>query len=405
MKGIRDMEFKLDLFETMALVTIVYYLGYYLRVKIKFFSKYCIPAPVIGGLIFAILILALRLTGSVSVTLDTTLQGIFMTAFFTSVGFTASVRVLKKGGIKVFVFLGISILLVILQDVIGSLLAGVFGLSPLLGLCTGSIPMVGGHGTAGSFGPLLEDMGVTGATTVAFASATFGLVVGSFLGGFVAKNLIEKNSLKTPKSPGENHDIPLSDFHEDNTSILCQKRLMNGVSWLFIAMGIGTIISGLIEDLGLTFPSYIGAMLAAAIIRNLCDFKNIHLEDHEIEAIGSISLSFFLAMALMGLKLWELFDLALPMIVMLIAQTILMGVFAYFITYRIMGKDYEAAVFASANCGFGMGATPNAVANMDALAAKFGPAPTPYFAVPIVGCLFIDFVNSAVITIFINILK
>lgn len=399
------MEFKLDLFETMALATIVYYLGYYLRVKIKFFSKYCIPAPVIGGLIFAILILALRLTGSVSITLDTTLQGIFMTAFFTSVGFTASVRVLKKDGAKVFVFLGISILLVILQDLLGSLLAGVFGLSPLLGLCTGSIPMVGGHGTAGSFGPLLEDMGVTGATTVAFASATFGLVVGSFLGGFVAKNLIEKNSLKTPKSPGENHDIPISDFHEDNTSVLCQKRLMNGVSWLFIAMGIGTIISGLIEDLGLTFPSYIGAMLAAAIIRNLCDFKNIHLEDHEIEAIGSISLSFFLAMALMGLKLWELFDLALPMIVMLIAQTILMGGFAYFITYRIMGKDYEAAVFASANCGFGMGATPNAVANMDALAAKFGPAPTPYFAVPIVGCLFIDFVNSAVITIFINILK
>lgn len=399
------MEFKLDLFETMALATIVYYLGYYLRVKIKFFSKYCIPAPVIGGLIFAILILALRLTGSVSITLDTTLQGIFMTAFFTSVGFTASVRVLKKGGAKVFVFLGISILLVILQDLLGSLLAGVFGLSPLLGLCTGSIPMVGGHGTAGSFGPLLEDMGVTGATTVAFASATFGLVVGSFLGGFVAKNLIEKNSLKTPKSPGENHDIPISDFHEDNTSVLCQKRLMNGVSWLFIAMGIGTIISGLIEDLGLTFPSYIGAMLAAAIIRNLCDFKNIHLEDHEIEAIGSISLSFFLAMALMGLKLWELFDLALPMIVMLIAQTILMGGVAYFITYRIMGKDYEAAVFASANCGFGMGATPNAVANMDALAAKFGPAPTPYFAVPIVGCLFIDFVNSAVITIFINILK
>lgn len=405
MKGIRDMEFKLDLFETMALATIVYYLGYYLRVKIKFFSKYCIPAPVIGGLIFAILILTLRLTGSVSITLDTTLQGIFMTAFFTSVGFTASVRVLKKGGAKVFVFLGISILLVILQDLLGSLLAGVFGLSPLLGLCTGSIPMVGGHGTAGSFGPLLEDMGVTGATTVAFASATFGLVVGSFLGGFVAKNLIEKNSLKTPKSPGENHDIPISDFHEDNTSVLCQKRLMNGVSWLFIAMGIGTIISGLIEDLGLTFPSYIGAMLAAAIIRNLCDFKNIHIEDHEIEAIGSISLSFFLAMALMGLKLWELFDLALPMIVMLIAQTILMGGFAYFITYRIMGKDYEAAVFASANCGFGMGATPNAVANMDALAAKFGPAPTPYFAVPIVGCLFIDFVNSAVITIFINILK
>lgn len=399
------MEVKLDLFETMALATVVYYLGYYLRIKVKFFSKYCIPAPVIGGLIFAILILILRLTGAVNVILDTTLQNVFMTAFFTSVGFTASFRVLKKGGIKVFIFLGLATLLVVFQDILGSLLAGVFGLSPLLGLCTGSIPMVGGHGTAGSFGPLLEDMGVSGATTVAFASATFGLVVGSFLGGFVAKSLIERNNLKTPKSPGENHEIPLSDFHEDNTSVLCQKRLMNGVSWLFIAMGIGTIISALIEDLGLTFPSYIGAMLAAAIIRNLCDVRNIHLEDHEIEAIGSISLSFFLAMALMGLKLWELFDLALPMIAMLVAQTILMGVFAYFITYRVMGRDYEAAVFASANCGFGMGATPNAVANMDALTAKFGPAPTPYFAVPIVGCLFIDFVNSAVVTIFVNILK
>lgn len=399
------MEVKLDLFETMALATVVYYLGYYLRIKVKFFSKYCIPAPVIGGLIFAILILILRLTGAVSVILDTTLQSVFMTAFFTSVGFTASFRVLKKGGIKVFIFLGLATLLVVFQDILGALLAGVFGLSPLLGLCTGSIPMVGGHGTAGSFGPLLEDMGISGATTVAFASATFGLVVGSFLGGFVAKNLIERNNLKTPKSPGENNEIPLSDFHEDNTSILCQKRLMNGVSWLFIAMGIGTIISALIEDLGLTFPSYIGAMLAAAIIRNLCDVRNIHLEDHEIEAIGSISLSFFLAMALMGLKLWELFDLALPMIAMLVAQTILMGVFAYFITYRVMGRDYEAAVFASANCGFGMGATPNAVANMDALTAKFGPAPTPYFAVPIVGCLFIDFVNSAVVTIFVNILK
>lgn len=399
------MEFKLDLFETMALVTTMYYLGAYLRKKISFFSKYCIPAPVIGGLVFAIVILVLRLTGDAVIVLDTTLQNIFMTAFFTSVGFTASLRVLKKGGIKVFIFLGLATMLVIFQDVLGAIMAGAFGLSPLLGLCTGSIPMVGGHGTAGSFGPLLENMGVSGATTVAFASATFGLIVGSFLGGFVAKNLIERNNIKTPKSPGNDHEIPLSDFHEDNTLVLCQKRLMNGVSWLFIAMGIGTIISGFIEDLGLTFPSYIGAMLAAAIIRNLCDVRNIHLEDHEIEAIGSISLSFFLAMALMGLKLWELFDLALPMIVMLLAQTILMGGFAYFITYRVMGRDYEAAVFASANCGFGMGATPNAVANMDALTTKFGPAPTPYFAVPIVGCLFIDFVNSAVITIFVNILK
>ena len=398
------MTINLDIFETMALATIVFYIGLYLRKKVKLLSKYCIPAPVIGGLLFAVLVLILRITNIATINLDITLQNIFMTAFFTSIGYTASLKILKKGGIKVGIFLALAMLLVVLQDALGASLATVFNLNPLLGLCTGSIPMVGGHGTAGSFGPLLEEMGVAGATTVSFASATFGLVMGSFIGGFVAKNLIERKNIDTPKH-SEAHSLPLSDFHEDNQAILCHKRLMNGVAWIFLAMGIGSIISKFIQDLGLTFPSYIGAMVAAAVIRNICDFRKVELEDKEIETIGGISLSFFLAMALMGLKLWELFDLALPMLVMLIAQALLMGVFAYFITFRIMGKDYDAAVFASANCGFGMGATPNAVANMDALTAKFGYAPTPYLVVPIVGCLFIDFVNSAVITLFINILR
>ena len=398
------MTINLDIFETMALATIVFYIGLYLRKKVKLLSKYCIPAPVIGGLLFAVLVLILRITNMAMINLDITLQSVFMTAFFTSVGYTASLKVLKKGGLKVGIFLALATVLVILQDVLGASLATVFNLDPLLGLCTGSIPMVGGHGTAGSFGPLLEEMGVAGATTVSFASATFGLVMGSFIGGFVAKNLIERKNIDTPKH-SEDHSLPLSDFHEDNQAILCHKRLMNGVAWIFLAMGIGSIISKFIQDLGLTFPSYIGAMVAAAVIRNICDFRKVELEDKEIETIGGISLSFFLAMALMGLKLWELFDLALPMVFMLIAQALLMGLFAYFITFRIMGKDYDAAVFASANCGFGMGATPNAVANMDALTAKFGYAPTPYLVVPIVGCLFIDFVNSAVITLFINILR
>lgn len=398
------MTINLDIFETMALATIVFYIGLYLRKKVKLLSKYCIPAPVIGGLLFAVLVLILRITNIATINLDITLQNIFMTAFFTSIGYTASLKILKKGGIKVGIFLALAMLLVVLQDALGASLATIFNLNPLLGLCTGSIPMVGGHGTAGSFGPLLEEMGVAGATTVSFASATFGLVMGSFIGGFVAKNLIERKNVDTPKH-SEDHSLPLSDFHEDNQAILCHKRLMNGVAWIFLAMGIGSIISKFIQDLGLTFPSYIGAMVAAAVIRNICDFRKVELEDKEIETIGGISLSFFLAMALMGLKLWELFDLALPMVFMLIAQALLMGLFAYFITFRIMGKDYDAAVFASANCGFGMGATPNAVANMDALTAKFGYAPTPYLVVPIVGCLFIDFVNSAVITLFINILR
>ncbi|MEW8994614.1 sodium/glutamate symporter [Clostridium sp.] len=399
------MELTLDIFQTMALASMVFYLGKYLKTKISILSKYCIPAPVVGGLIFAILMLIFRLTGFITINLDTTLQNVFMTAFFTSVGFTASIRILKKGGIKVVTFLILSALLVILQNIVGVSLATLFNLEPLLGICTGSIPMVGGHGTAGSFGPILEGMGISGATTVSFASATFGLVMGSIIGGFIARTLIMRHNLKTPIM-GEDNDssTTLGDFNEDNQDILCHKRLMLGASWIFIAMGIGSVISNFIQGIGLTFPSYIGAMLVAAIIRNICDATNTELVEKEIENIGGISLSFFLSMALMGLKLWELLDLAIPMVVMLFAQTILIGLFTYFITFRVMGRDYEAAVFASANCGFGMGATPNAVANMDALSTKFGFAPTPYFVVPIVGCLFIDFVNSAIITLFINII-
>ncbi|MGG7077861.1 sodium/glutamate symporter [Clostridium sardiniense] len=397
------MELKFDIFQTMALATLVFYMGQYLKNKISVLSKYCIPAPVIGGIIFAIVVLILKVTNIATITLDTTLQNVFMTAFFTSIGFTASIKILKKGGISVAIFLLLSTLLVISQDILGVSLASLFNLDPLIGLCTASIPMIGGHGTAGSFGPLLESMGISGATTVSFASATFGLIMGSLIGGIIAKNLIERKNLKTPK---ESHDksIPVSNFHEDNKAILCNNRLMKGVSLIFIAMGLGSIISGFIQDLGLTFPSYIGAMLAAAIIRNLCDMRNIPLVEKEIETIGGISLSFFLSMALMGLKLWELFDLAIPMIIMLIGQTILMALFAYYITFKVMGKDYEAAVFASGICGFGMGATPNAIANMDALTSKFGFAPNAYFTVPIVGCLFIDFVNSTIITLFINII-
>ncbi|WP_346912307.1 sodium/glutamate symporter [Clostridium sp.] len=399
------MELTLDIFQTMALASMVFYLGKYLKTKISILSKYCIPAPVVGGLIFAILMLIFRLTGFMTINLDTTLQNVFMTAFFTSVGFTASIKILKKGGIKVVTFLILSVLLVILQNIVGVSLATLFNLEPLLGICTGSIPMIGGHGTAGSFGPILEEMGIAGATTVSFASATFGLIMGSIIGGFVARTLIIRHKLETPINADNNDSsMPLGDFNEDNQDILCHKRLMSGASWIFIAMGIGSVISNFIQEIGLTFPSYIGAMLVAAIIRNICDAKKINLVEKEIEAIGGISLSLFLSMALMGLKLWELLDLAIPMVVMLVAQTILIGIFTYFITFRVMGRDYEAAVFASANCGFGMGATPNAVANMDALSTKFGFAPTPYFVVPIVGCLFIDFVNSAIITLFINII-
>lgn len=397
------MELNLNIYETMALVSIVFFIGKYFRNKFNILSKYCIPPSVVGGFIFALLILILNITSIATINLDTILQDLFMTAFFTSIGFTASIKVLKQGGIKVITFLGLAVMLVILQNVVGVTLASLFNLTPLLGLCTASIPMIGGHGTAGSFGPLLENIGVSGATTVSIASATFGLIMGSIIGGLVARNLILNHKLKTVHDENsENPPSEVGDYNEENHNILSFKRLMTGACFLFIAMGLGSIISELIQKSQLTFPSYIGAMLAAAIIRNIYDFTRKEIVEKEIETLGGLSLSFFLTMALMSLKLWQLFDLALPLIIMLLAQVILVGLFAYFITYKIMGSNYEAAVFASATCGFGMGATPNAIANMDELTNRYGFVHTPYFVVPIVGCLFIDFVNSAIITIFIN---
>lgn len=392
------MTFTLDIYETMALVSIVFYMGKYLKTKFSILIKYCIPPAVVGGFIFALFILILNSTHVATIILDTTLQNIFMTTFFTSIGFTASIKVLKQGGIKVITFLSLGTLLVILQNVVGVTLASFFSLSPLLGLCTASIPMIGGHGTAGSFGPILEDMGISGATTVSIASATFGLIMGSIIGGLVARNLILHHKLHLICD-----EPPVTSLEESHT-LLSLEKLMRAACFLFIAMGLGSIVSGFIQLSGLAFPSYIGAMLVAAIIRNVYDFKNKEIAEKEIETLGGLSLSFFLTMALMGLKLWELFDLALPLLVMLFAQVVLIGLFAYFITYGVMGKNYEAAVFSSAVCGFGMGATPNAIANMDELTHQYGFAPTPYFVVPIVGCLFIDFVNSAIITLFINLI-
>ena len=279
-----------------------------------------------------------------------------------------------------------------------------FGLNPLIGLSTASVPMVGGHGTAGAFGPIFEKAGAAGATTVAMASATFGLIMGSVIGGPIGKRLIEKNNLPYPmKMVNSKAYEEAAPTIENTAKQLIPENFMAAVSQILLAMGIGTIISTLLEKTGMTFPTYIGAMFAAAILRNISDSTNsykIHLD--EIDIIGGISLSLFLSMALMGLKLWQLADLALPLIVMLLAQTILMGLFVYFITFNLMGRDYDAAVMCSGNCGFGMGATPNAMANMGAMTAKYGIAPRAFFIVPLVGSLFIDFCNAGVVTMFMN---
>ncbi|MBZ9621933.1 sodium/glutamate symporter [Clostridium sp. FP2] len=399
------MAFKLDMIQAVALAVVVLFIGQKIKNKLEVLDKYCIPAPVIGGLIFAIITLILKLSNILIFDMDITLQKVFMTAFFTTIGYTASLKLLKKGGKGVFIFLGISILLCVLQDFTGVALAKMFGLNPLIGLSTASVPMVGGHGTSGAFGPVFEKAGAVGATTVAMASATFGLIMGSIIGGPLGKRLIEKNNLSYPMKMINSHDYKEAAVIKEKTEKqLNPDNFMGATSQIFLAMGIGTIISFLLEKTGRTFPPYIGAMFAAAILRNISDSTNLYkVYEDEIDIIGGVSLSLFLSMALMGLKLWQLADLALPLIVMLLAQTILMGCFAYFVTFNLMGRDYDAAVMASGNCGFGMGATPNAMANMGAMTAKYGHAPRAFFIVPLVGSLFIDFCNTGVITMFIDV--
>ncbi|WP_053957599.1 sodium/glutamate symporter [Inediibacterium massiliense] len=395
------MVLKLDIIQSVALAVIILFLGHAIRRKVNVLSRFCIPAPVIGGLIFAITALILKQANILEFEIDTTLQTVLMTAFFTTVGFTASFKLLKKGGLQVLLFLLLAVILVCLQNVIGVSLAKVFHLDTLIGLSTGSVPMTGGHGTSGGFGPVFEEAGAIGATTVAMASATFGLIMGSMLGGPIAKRLIEKNNLLTSTNKKANAEVASS---EEKTQELIPKNFSLAASQIILAMGIGTIISMFIQKTGMTFPPYIGAMLAAAIIRNISDFTHSYkVPTIEIDLLGSIALSLFLSMALMGLKLWQLADLAVPMLIMLIAQTVLMAFFAYFVTFNIMGRNYDAAILAGGHCGFGMGATPNAIANMEAITSNFGPAPTPFFVIPLVGSLFIDFFNGAIITIFMNV--
>lgn len=400
------MTISLDLYQTMAVAVLVYALGSYLRKKIYFLEKYCIPAPVIGGIIFALLTLILNVTDTMTINTDDTMKNVFMTLFFTTVGYTASFKLLKKGGIQVFIFTGVATVLVLLQNTIGAWLASLFDLNPLMGLCLGSVPMIGGHGTAAAFGPLLENShNVIGAETVSISAATFGLIMGGLIGGPVAKRLISKNSLTCKSSK---LDDAVDDFTgEKNDSKPTTEDFIKAFSMLFIAAGIGSIISMLIQKTGATFPSYIGAMLAAALLRNISDATQSSfgvLEDI-VEILGNVSLALFLSLALMGLKLWQLADLAVPMVVILGAQTILLAVFSYFVVFRVMGRDYEAAVMSSASCGFGMGATPNAIANMQAITTLYGPAHKAFFIVPLVGSLFIDFINGSILTAFINFLS
>lgn len=395
------MKIQLDMYQTLAAAVLVLLLGNYLKKKIYFLQKFCIPAPVIGGLIFAIMTCICYVTGIAEFSFDDTLREVCMVFFFTSVGFQANLKVLKSGGKSLIVFLGLVISLIILQNLTAVGLAKLLNLNPLIGMCTGSIPMVGGHGTAGAFGPVLEDLNIKGATTICTAAATFGLIFGSLIGGPLGKKLIEKHSLLNTAA-NEDDSLLVEDEkkHERHTNMYA-----DAVFQLILAIGVGTIFTMLLTKTGLTFPIYIGAMLAAALMRNICEYTGIAtIHMGEINDLGGISLSLFLGMAMITLRLWELASLALPLVILLAAQVLLIIIFTYVIEFNIMGRDYDAAILVSGTCGFGTGATPNAMANMQAVYDQYVPSIKAYLLIPLVGSLFADFLNSLVITFFINLL-
>ena len=389
--------FALNVYQTTGLAMLLYALGTLLVNKIAFLRKCCIPAPVVGGLIFAIINCALYMGGIVEITFDTTLQSIFMVWFFCSVGFNASFKLLLKGAVAVVIFLALASGMQVLQNLIGCGLAGVFGLDARLGLCMGSIPLVGGHGTAASWGPLLEEMGVEGANVVGVAAATFGLVSGSLMGGPLARSIIGKYNLKST-AKAEVVDASANLVDKDAYA----KQIMFAFVYLLAATGIGLYISIFLKQF-ITLPDYIGPMIIAVIIRNACDAMNKELPLDAIDASANVCLSIFLSLALMTLKLWQLIDLALPMICILAIETVAMFLVARFVIYNVMGRDYDAAVLVAGFCGFGMGATPNAMANMQAITEKFGPSPKAFLVVPIVGGMFVDFTNAFILTVFLNV--
>ena len=380
---------ELDMYQATAVAALVLLLGRILVAKISILRRYCIPAPVVGGFLYAIVHTIVRGMGILEISCDMTLKNVFMVAFFCSVGFTASFRMLKKGGVQTVIFLALSVVMVVLQNILG---AG-------LGLATGSIPMVGGHGTAGSFGPLLEELGVANASVVAIASATYGLVAGCVIGGPIATAKIRKYKLSSVAEAATKTET----VETDETGAIDSARILDGLLYLIVAIGAGTVVSMFLGKL-MTFPFYIGAMLVGAIIRNIMDVQNKEIPMEEISTLGGASLSVFLGLAMIDMKLWQLAELAVPMVVMLLAQTVLMFFYANFVVFNVLGKSYDAAVMTSGFCGFGMGATPNAMANMQAITGAYGPAPTAFMVVPLVGSLFIDFLNATILTGFISFL-
>lgn len=422
------MEITLNGYYTLILATMVLLLGKVMVKRIKFLSDFNIPEPVAGGLIAAAIVYALNAMFGYSFTFQKELQTACMLMFFASIGLSADFGRLKAGGKPLLVFLVVVSGFIIVQDAVGVGVASALGLDPLMGLVAGSISLTGGHGTAGAWGATFEDKyGVIGATTLGIACATYGLVAGGIIGGPVAKRLITNLGIK-PTEEKENrsaveevadsqslystkHNIDDDTAHKemferpDNIRLITASSTIETLALFAACLAFADIMTGIAKDTWFELPTFVWALFGGVVIRNtLTTFFNFDMFDRAIDVFGNAALSLFLAMALLSLKLWELADLGLSILVVLAVQTVVMIAYAYFVTFRIMGKDYDAAVLAAGHCGFGLGATPTAIANMQAITDRYVPSHKAFLIVPMVGAFFVDLMNVAILQGFLGVI-
>ena len=418
---------ELDMIQTAGIGALALVVGMVLTRSVGFLQKFCVPSPVSGGLIFSLLTLALYGWFDIEVSFDSTLEDVFMLAFFTSVGFQSDLKVVKKGGRLLMIMLILLVVIITIQNLMPIGITRLMGVDPLIGMASGSISMTGGHGTAGGFASVLESMGLQGAGTIGMAAATFGLVAGSMLGGPLAERIIHTKLTNEQMQPqDEEIDPAMAGIESDEASPEGRKkristneqefqRYANAFYCIFLVMGAGTLLSWVLAKTGITFPTYFGALILAAIVRNTLGYINYKedgrwvkaeklLDMERIVSVGNICLSLFLGMAMISLRLWELQNLALPLVIILLSQVVMMAFFVYLIAFPLLGRNYDAAVLCAGICGFGLGATPNAMANMSAVCYKYRYTVNPFLIVPIIGAMFADFINTGIITLFLNLL-
>ena len=417
---------QLDMIQTAGIGALALIVGMVLTRKVGFLQKFCIPSPVSGGIIFSIITLILYSWFDVEVSFDATLENVFMLAFFTSVGFQSDLKVLKQGGRLLVIMLSLLVGIIALQNLMPMGITRLMGVDHLIGMAAGSISMTGGHGTAGGFAGVLEGMGLHDAGTIGMAAATFGLIAGSMIGGPLAERIIRTKLTHEQMQPqDEEIDPAMAGIESDEASPAGREKRVStneqefqqyakATYCILLVMGGGTILSWLFAKTGITFPTYFGALILAAIVRNVIGFINYKeegkwekaeklLDMERIISVGNICLSMFLGMAMISLKLWELQSLALPLIIILASQVLMMALFAFFVAFPLLGRNYDAAVLCAGMCGFGLGATPDAMANMSAVCYKYRYTVKPFLIVPIIGAMFADFINTGIITLFLNI--